>query len=219
MIPAADSGGASVVTQNTLDDDTNDQTSTTQTTTTTASMTSDQPTPTNSVTLEDLVGTANFASDGSSIYGRSAADDPPPATTPDQQKANAIIAEAPGATSTDKLRGLNLDGQSAGVVQAVVNDPRVQGWIADASAQATARYQGVTDPAHADLQAGQTAKAIADTVQGMNPAVATAVVRLDAIDVAVDVTTASMPPMSLVIRDCTSPVRVRVKNAIDWRCR
>jgi hypothetical protein len=49
--------------------------------------------------------------------------------------------------------------------------------------------------------------------------VATAVVRFEAMDVAVEVTTDSMPPMSLVIRDCTSPVRVRVKNAIDWRCR
>ena len=53
----------------------------------------------------------------------------------------------------------------------------------------------------------------------MATAVATAVVRFDAMDVAVEVTTDSMPPMSLVMRDCTSPVRVRVKNAIDWRCR
>ena len=45
------------------------------------------------------------------------------------------------------------------------------------------------------------------------------VVRLDAIEVAVEVTTDCMPPMSLVMRDCTSPVRVRVKKAIDWRCR
>ena len=44
-------------------------------------------------------------------------------------------------------------------------------------------------------------------------------VRLEAIEVAVEVTTDCMPPMSLVIRDCTSPVRVRVKKAIDWRCR
>ena len=45
------------------------------------------------------------------------------------------------------------------------------------------------------------------------------VVALDAIVVAVVVTTASRPPMSLAIRDCTSPVRVRVKNASDIRCR
>ena len=44
-------------------------------------------------------------------------------------------------------------------------------------------------------------------------------VRFEAIEVAVEVTTDSMPPMSLVMRDCTSPVRVRVKNAIDCRCR
>src|ERR1700733_6196823 len=53
----------------------------------------------------------------------------------------------------------------------------------------------------------------------MATAVATAVVRLDAMEVAVEVTTDSMPPMSLVMRDWTSPVRVRVKKAIDCRCR
>src|SRR6202044_3005323 len=53
----------------------------------------------------------------------------------------------------------------------------------------------------------------------MATAVATAVVRLAATDVAVEVTTASMPPMSLVMRDWTSPLRVRVKKATDCRCR
>jgi hypothetical protein len=37
--------------------------------------------------------------------------------------------------------------------------------------------------------------------------------------VATLVTVWLMPPMSLTIRDCTSPVRVRVKNASDMRCR
>jgi len=49
--------------------------------------------------------------------------------------------------------------------------------------------------------------------------VATTVVTFWTIEVAVEVTTLSMPPMSLAIRDCTSPVRVRVKNASDIRCR
>jgi len=46
------------------------------------------------------------------------------------------------------------------------------------------------------------------------------VVVFETMDVAVDVTTRSTPPMSFAIRDCTSPVRVRVKNASDsrWRC-
>lgn len=37
-------------------------------------------------------------------------------------------------------------------------------------------------------------------------------------EVAVEVTVACMPPMSLAMRDCTSPVRVRVKKAsgIRW---
>ena len=49
--------------------------------------------------------------------------------------------------------------------------------------------------------------------------VATTVVRLETSEVAVEVTVACMPPMSLAMRDCTSPVRVRVKKASDMRCR
>jgi hypothetical protein len=48
---------------------------------------------------------------------------------------------------------------------------------------------------------------------------ATTVVALEAIVVAVVVRTESRPPMSLAIRDCTSPLRVRVKNASDIFCR
>ncbi len=49
--------------------------------------------------------------------------------------------------------------------------------------------------------------------------VATTVVKLDTRLVAVVVTVACMPPMSLAIRDCTSPERVLVKKASDMRCR
>ena len=51
--------------------------------------------------------------------------------------------------------------------------------------------------------------------------VASTVVTLETIDVAVLVTTPWTPPMSFEMRDCTSPVRVRVKNASEsrWRCR
>ena len=49
--------------------------------------------------------------------------------------------------------------------------------------------------------------------------VAATVVTFEAIDVAVFVTTLWTPPMSFEIRDCTSPVRVRVKNASESRCR
>ena len=45
------------------------------------------------------------------------------------------------------------------------------------------------------------------------------VVAFETIEVAVLVTTFCTPPMSFEIRDCTSPVRVRVKNASDRRCR
>ena len=49
--------------------------------------------------------------------------------------------------------------------------------------------------------------------------VAPTVVTFCTIEVAVEVTTLSMPPMSLAMRDCTSPVRVCVKKASDMRCR
>ena len=49
--------------------------------------------------------------------------------------------------------------------------------------------------------------------------VATTVVTFEAIEVAVFVTTFWTPPMSFEIRDCTSPVRVRVKKASESRCR
>ena len=53
----------------------------------------------------------------------------------------------------------------------------------------------------------------------MATTLAITVVRFPATDVAVDVTTSSTPPMSFASRDCTSPVRVRVKNASESRCR
>ncbi len=48
--------------------------------------------------------------------------------------------------------------------------------------------------------------------------VATTLVRLETREVAVEVTVACMPPMSLAMRDWTSPVRVRVKKARDICC-
>jgi hypothetical protein len=53
----------------------------------------------------------------------------------------------------------------------------------------------------------------------MAATVASTVVTLETIDVAVEVTTFWTPPMSFAMRDCTSPVRVRVKKASDRRCR
>ena len=62
-------------------------------------------------------------------------------------------------------------------------------------------------------------KARRQSSRSMATTAATTVVMLETIDVAVDVTTRSTPPMSFAIRDCTSPVRVRVKNARESRCR
>ena len=49
--------------------------------------------------------------------------------------------------------------------------------------------------------------------------VASTVETFETIEVAVEVTTSWTPPMSFASRDCTSPVRVRVKNASESRCR
>ncbi len=66
--------------------------------------------------------------------------------------------------------------------------------------------------ASAKIASCQSSRNIAITV-------AITVVTFDITDVAVDVSTLSTPPMSFAIRLCTSPVRVRVKNASDRRCR
>lgn len=72
------------------------------------------------------------------------------------------------------------------------------------------------------MAGGSTISDSSDNRQ-LSTAIATAVpitvVTLDAIDVAVDVTTVCMPPMSLVSRDWISPPRVRVKKPSDCRCR
>ena len=61
---------------------------------------------------------------------------------------------------------------------------------------------------------GEVQSRIANDIGGVQT-----VVTFETIDVAVEVTTVCTPPMSLAMRDCTSPVRVRVKNASDIRCR
>ncbi len=69
---------------------------------------------------------------------------------------------------------------------------------------------------------GISASANSDSCQlsrSMPTIVATTVVTFWAIEVAVFVTTFWTPPMSFEIRDCTSPVRVRVKKASESRCR
>ena len=55
------------------------------------------------------------------------------------------------------------------------------------------------------------------SIASMATPLATTTVAFDTIDVAVLVTMACMPPMSFAMRDCTSPVRVFVKNASDMR--
>ena len=69
---------------------------------------------------------------------------------------------------------------------------------------------------------GMSAKANSASSQlsrSMPIIVASTVVAFEMIDVAVEVTTLWTPPMSFEMRDWTSPVRVRVKNASDRRCR
>ena len=73
-----------------------------------------------------------------------------------------------------------------------------------------------------NTKSGISAKANSASCQlsrSMPTIVAITVVTFATIEVAVLVTTLWTPPMSFEIRDCTSPVRVRVKNASESRCR
>ena len=74
------------------------------------------------------------------------------------------------------------------------------------------RYTKSGRSASAKTARRQSRSSIATTV-------ARTVVTLETTEVAVEVTTVSIPPMSLAIRLCTSPVRVRVKKASESRCR
>ena len=72
------------------------------------------------------------------------------------------------------------------------------------------------------MAGGSTSSESSDSRQDSKPmatAVPTTTVTLEAIEVAVEVTTFWTPLMSLVSRDCTSPPRAWVKNPTDWRWR
>lgn len=90
-----------------------------------------------------------------------------------QNQVNALIPEYSDHTSAaDKLKGIVLDGQPPAVVDAVLADPRVQGWIKDAADQIDQTYHDGNDASAADA-----AHALLDTVQGLPPPLADAVVR------------------------------------------
>lgn len=94
-----------------------------------------------------------------------------------QSDANALIPEYSGDWSpADKLKGIILDGQPPEVVDAVLADPRVQGWIKDAASQIDQPYNGVSNYANAETQAPDAAQRLLDTVQGLPPPLAAAVV-------------------------------------------
>ena len=72
------------------------------------------------------------------------------------------------------------------------------------------------------MAGGSTSSESSDSRQDSKPmatAVPTTTVTLEAMEVAVEVTTFCTPLMSLVSRDCTSPPRAWVKNPTDWRWR
>ena len=95
-----------------------------------------------------------------------------------QAKASALIPDFSGDWSpADKLKRIILDGQPQEVVDAVLADPRVQGWIKDAANQVGQPYNGVSDYANAETQAPDAAQRLLDTVQGLPPPLAAAVVQ------------------------------------------
>lgn len=95
-------------------------------------------------------------------------------------KADALIPGYSGDWSAaDKLKGIDLTGQPKEVVDAVLADPRVQGWIKDAATQIGQPYDKV--PAdhvyYSQDQATQAANNLATATQGMPPELATEVTR------------------------------------------
>ncbi|HEX7813910.1 LysM domain-containing protein [Dyella sp.] len=95
-----------------------------------------------------------------------------------QAKAQSLIPGYYGDFSpAEKLAGINLQGQPQAVVDAVLADPRVQGWIKDAANQIGAPYKGVDKPANAEQQAPEAAQRLADTIKGLPPSLAAAVVQ------------------------------------------
>jgi hypothetical protein len=80
-------------------------------------------------------------------------------------------------TAAEKLQQIDLSGQPPEVVQAVLNDPRVQAWIKQAAADVGKPYDGVSNYANAEQQAPEAAKLLADTVKGLPPELAAAVVK------------------------------------------
>ena len=95
-----------------------------------------------------------------------------------QAKASALIPDYYGDWSAaDKLKGITLDGQPQEVIDAVLADPRVQGWLKDAASQIGQPYNGVSNYANAETQAPEAAQRLLDTVKGLPPALANAVVQ------------------------------------------
>jgi hypothetical protein len=81
------------------------------------------------------------------------------------------------AVAQGTVQQIDLSGQPAEVVQAVLNDPRVQQWIKQAAADVGKPYDGVTNYANAEQQAPEAAKRLMDTVKGLPPQLAAAVVQ------------------------------------------
>jgi len=91
-----------------------------------------------------------------------------------QSQVNALIPDFSGNwTAADKLKHIMLDGQPQNVVDGVLADPRVQGWIKEAATQVDQTYNA----GDAQTQAPLAAQLLLSTVQGLPPPLATAVVQ------------------------------------------
>lgn len=93
-------------------------------------------------------------------------------------EANSLIPGFAGPwTAAEKLQQIDLKGQPQEVVDAVLADPRVQQWIKQAAADVGKPYEGVSNYANAEQQAPEAAKQLMDTVKGLPPQLAAAVVQ------------------------------------------
>ena len=110
--------------------------------------------------------------------------------------------------------GIAIATAAIGVWQTYISNVVGQRVMHDLRVSVYERLQRMSLAFFTRTRTGEVQSRIANDIGGID-----SVVTFWTIEVAVEVTTLSTPPMSLAIRDCTSPVRVCVKNASDIRCR
>ncbi|WP_426702958.1 LysM peptidoglycan-binding domain-containing protein [Rhodanobacter sp. Col0626] len=96
-----------------------------------------------------------------------------------RQAENLIPGYSGDWSAADKLKGIILQGQPQAVIDKVLADPRVQGWLKQAAADVGKPYDGVSEKAAGEDQqaALDASKQLLDATSGMPPQLAAELVR------------------------------------------